>query len=139
MADSTWASEDRLHMIRNKVAAISGYSTHHYPTPVTGENWNEDWAKQQQVVEALYQAQLAWDLATTIIAPQVPDLSVSGRLTSELALAVHHFIRRDCEFPQFPARGENPEIDVLLDLAEHALERALTAMRVVDREATNPQ
>jgi hypothetical protein len=114
MADSTCESEDRLYTIRNKVAAISWCATHHYPTPVTGENWSVDWAKQQRVVEALDQAQLAWDLATTIIAPQVPDLSVSGRLTSELSSTVNNFIRRDCMFPQFPARGENPEVDTLL-------------------------
>ncbi|MEO7859654.1 MAG: hypothetical protein ABIU05_04290 [Nitrospirales bacterium] len=120
-------TEDRISKIRNQMQSISHSSTFYYPRPITGENWD----KQQQVVEALYQARLAWDLATIIINPGMPpDLSVPGRLTSELADTVYRYMRFE---GQFPARGENTDVDALLDLAERALDRALTALRLVPR------
>jgi hypothetical protein len=122
---------DRISKIRNQMQSISHSSTFFYPRPVTGENWQEDWGKQQQVVEALYQARLAWDLATTMIAPGMfIDLTVPGRLTSELADTVYRYIRFQ---GQFPAREENTDVDALLDLAERALDRTLNALRLVPR------
>ncbi|MBX3347780.1 MAG: hypothetical protein KF747_03465 [Nitrospira sp.] len=132
MSDSTTAStEDRIDRIRNLMREISRSSTFFYPTPATGKNWEENWDKQEQVLDAVHQARLAWDLATFILDRGCPaDLNIPGRLASELADTVYRFLRFE---GQFPAHGKNPEVDVLVDFVERALDRALTALRQVPR------
>ena len=116
MADSNCVSEDRLFMIRNKVeAGLSWSSTFHFPTPVT----DEDWKWQHEALEALDQARLAWHLAINLVGSAAPvDLSHHGVLNSELAKMIYYF---HCFHGQFPPRGENPEMDTLLDRVEKAL------------------
>lgn len=125
MADSTLMSENRLNMIRNTVEAGLGWcATFHYPTPIT----DEDGKWQYEAAEALDQARLAWGLAISLIGCTTPcDLSVPGRLNSELAKVIYNF---HCfKDAPFPPRGENLEVDLLLDVVERTVDRAWDILR----------
>jgi hypothetical protein len=117
-----------IFVIQGYLDELQRYS--HLPFPKPDEKCDHIFIDEEKLVPlseaatALDHARLALNLAHRLVAVPVWNFSLINSFITEL------YWYRD-NHSQFPPRGERLDVDGLLDQAERALDRALTALRAL--------
>jgi len=116
------ANSNRLSMIRNKVeTGLGHFPSSPLPMPVT----EEDVKRQCQVLTRLDEVLTrVHHIAISLLPVSTPcNLLHTSVVNRDLALAIYYSI---CVDGRIPARGDDPELDTMLDHAERKLVRFCT-------------